>query len=67
MIRRDDRIHVAGANGSGKTSLLRALYTRACASIGPERVLWMAQELDAEARRALLLRLRTLDHASWQM
>ncbi|MFO7565841.1 MAG: ATP-binding cassette domain-containing protein [Enhygromyxa sp.] len=53
-IERDTRVHVAGDNGSGKTSLLRALVARARASLGEERILWMPQELDADARRALL-------------
>ncbi|HVH97864.1 MAG TPA: hypothetical protein VM869_04115, partial [Enhygromyxa sp.] len=61
VIRRDDRIHVAGLNGSGKSSLLRALVARASASLGSERILWMPQELEADARRELLVQLQQLD------
>jgi ATPase subunit of ABC transporter with duplicated ATPase domains len=61
MINRDDRIHVVGDNGSGKSSLLRALVARARASLGEMRILWMPQELDLAARRALLAQLAELD------
>jgi len=51
-IPRDARIHVAGPNGAGKSTLLRAL---ADAYVGPpEELLYLAQDLDAEGRRAAL-------------
>jgi ATPase subunit of ABC transporter with duplicated ATPase domains len=61
VIGRHDRIHVGGPNGAGKTSVLQAVLARARASLDPGRVLWMAQELDAAARAALLAELRGLD------
>ncbi|MGZ3416914.1 MAG: ATP-binding cassette domain-containing protein [Polyangiales bacterium] len=49
VIRRDDRIHVAGANGAGKTTLLRTIQIA--------RALVLPQELEIEET------LRLLDHA----
>lgn len=53
-VARESRIRVVGRNGSGKTSLLRALL--AASTLPAERILWLPQELgerEAEARAAL--------------
>ncbi len=58
---RASRVRVAGPNGAGKTTLLGALVARA--RIPAERLLWLPQELDAAAARALLDALRGLPEA----
>ncbi|HRC56454.1 MAG TPA: ATP-binding cassette domain-containing protein, partial [Kofleriaceae bacterium] len=45
-LERGSRVHLAGENGAGKTSLLRALLT--AANLPPERLLWMPQEMGEE-------------------
>jgi ATPase subunit of ABC transporter with duplicated ATPase domains len=57
-VRRTDRIHVAGRNGAGKTSLLKRLVAEA--SISPDRVLHLAQETTAAKATAWLDEVNTL-------
>ncbi|MEB2313945.1 MAG: ATP-binding cassette domain-containing protein [Sorangiineae bacterium] len=55
---REDRVRIDGPNGAGKTTLLEALV----ASLAhPERVLYLPQELEADAKAVALQRLRSLD------
>jgi ATPase subunit of ABC transporter with duplicated ATPase domains len=56
VLRRGDRVHLAGANGAGKTTLLRALLAQLEGT--DEVVATLAQELDDPV--AELARLRTL-------
>ncbi|MBS2024087.1 MAG: ABC-F family ATP-binding cassette domain-containing protein [Deltaproteobacteria bacterium] len=58
VVRREDRIHVAGPNGSGKTTLLRALLAQS--KLPPARVLWLPQELTEAEVHALLESVRAL-------
>ncbi|MEX2205541.1 MAG: ATP-binding cassette domain-containing protein [Myxococcota bacterium] len=55
---RGSRVWLRGANGSGKTTLLQA-FARA-ASVAPERLLLLPQELGAAHERALLDEARAL-------
>ena len=57
VVERHSRVHLAGPNGCGKTSLLELMRTRS--DIG-ERMLCMPQELDRQARRNVLQRARDL-------
>jgi ATPase subunit of ABC transporter with duplicated ATPase domains len=57
-LRRDARIHVAGPNGCGKTTLLRALL--ASAELPPDKVLFLPQELTAAQAAAALADVRAL-------
>ncbi|MBE7486380.1 MAG: ABC-F family ATP-binding cassette domain-containing protein [Polyangiaceae bacterium] len=56
LLRRDDRIWISGSNGAGKTTLLRELV----AGMDPRRVLYLPQELGADAESAALAELRAL-------
>ena len=60
-VARDARIHVAGDNGAGKSTLLAALV--AAASIPPDRLLWLPQEIGAEEGRALAAEIAALPGA----
>ncbi len=60
-VRRTDRIRIAGANGSGKTSLVHALM--AAASIPSDRGLHLEQETTALDARRWLDAVRQLDRA----
>jgi len=60
QVSRADRIRVAGRNGAGKTTLLRALVGAASPSA---TLLWLPQELAADAGRALLDEARGLERA----
>jgi ATPase subunit of ABC transporter with duplicated ATPase domains len=53
-----DRIGLTGANGSGKTSLVRLLMSRI--DLSPERLTYLPQEIDAQSSRALLDEARLL-------
>ena len=53
-----DRIGLTGANGSGKTSLVRFLVSRI--DFSPERLTYLPQEIDAQSSRALLDEARRL-------
>nr|WP_276075955.1 ATP-binding cassette domain-containing protein [Polyangium mundeleinium] len=53
---RDGRIRIEGRNGAGKSTLLGALA--AAARIPRDQVLYLPQDLPAEARRALLADVR---------
>ena len=55
---REDRVRLSGPNGSGKTTLLRALVEGA--SIPPERLLYLPQELTRDDGIALLAKLDRL-------
>ncbi|MRG96232.1 ATP-binding cassette domain-containing protein [Polyangium spumosum] len=55
---RDGRIRIEGRNGAGKSTLLRALSSRA--QVPREKVLYLPQDLPADARRALLEEVRAL-------
>ncbi|MEZ4405112.1 MAG: hypothetical protein R3A52_01290 [Polyangiales bacterium] len=59
MLARDGRVHVAGRNGAGKTTFLRALL--AATELPPERVLYLPQDTTAEEDREALAALRGLD------
>ncbi len=59
---RDGRIRIEGKNGAGKSTLLGALA--AAARIPREQVLYLPQDLPADARRALLAEARKLDPAA---
>lgn len=52
---RTTRMRVAGPNGVGKTTLLRALVANGPAP--EDRILWLPQELSPEERRELVIRL----------
>jgi ATPase subunit of ABC transporter with duplicated ATPase domains len=58
---REDRIHVAGPNGGGKTTLVRALLEEARAPA--EKVLYVPQEIGQDAEIALLDEARALPPA----
>jgi len=58
---RDGRFRIEGRNGAGKSTLLGALA--AAARIPREQVLYLPQDLPAEARRALLAEVRALGPA----
>lgn len=58
VVERDSRVWLQGANGSGKTSILRALLRRCV--LAPDRVLALAQDPDPRVWRA---RLEALDSA----
>jgi ATPase subunit of ABC transporter with duplicated ATPase domains len=60
-VRPGDRIRIAGDNGAGKTSLLRALL--ASHTLPADRLLVLPQELDAEATAAMLGDVRRLPPA----
>lgn len=56
---RADRIHLAGKNGSGKSTFLRAL--RAATTLPDERILYLRQDLSPDVEgAAALARLRAL-------
>jgi len=57
-IRADARVAITGANGSGKSSLVRHLV--AAAGLAAERVWLLPQETDAAAGRAVLAAVRAL-------
>ena len=57
VVRRHSRIHLAGPNGCGKTTLLELLRRQ---SDLDERMMYLPQELDRAARRALLDEAREL-------
>jgi ATPase subunit of ABC transporter with duplicated ATPase domains len=61
-VRRETRLHLAGPNGSGKTSLLRRLI--ASSRIPDDRMLYLPQELSLAEARALLDEARRLDPAT---
>lgn len=54
-VERDTRLRVSGPNGSGKSTLLRAMVDQA--TIQPDRILWLPQELSRRERRDLIERL----------
>ena len=56
---RNDRIRLTGPNGAGKSTLLRALFTEA--TIDPDRILYLPQELTSDDTRALVESVATLD------
>jgi ATPase subunit of ABC transporter with duplicated ATPase domains len=58
VLGREDRVHVTGDNGAGKTTLLNALL--AASHLPRERVLFVPQELDTAAQRAVLAEIRAL-------
>jgi ATPase subunit of ABC transporter with duplicated ATPase domains len=55
---REERVRLEGPNGAGKTTLLEALL--AAATLPPERILHLPQELPREAGPALLTEVRAL-------
>ncbi len=56
---REERVRIEGPNGAGKTTLLTALVS----ALGrPERILYLPQELSAEAIAALGARLAAYDN-----
>ncbi|HPA82868.1 MAG TPA: ATP-binding cassette domain-containing protein [Thermoanaerobaculales bacterium] len=57
-IGREDRVRLEGPNGAGKTTLLEALVA---SHAHPERVLYLQQELEEDAKAAALDRLRGVD------
>lgn len=57
-IRRTNRIHIAGGNGVGKTSLLRCLTD--AAAIDKDKILYLEQETYAESARTWLEAINTL-------
>jgi ATPase subunit of ABC transporter with duplicated ATPase domains len=57
-LHREDRVRVRGVNGAGKSTLLDALLR--AARIPAKRLLYLPQELDQEATRRLIARLRDL-------
>jgi ATPase subunit of ABC transporter with duplicated ATPase domains len=59
-IGRQDRIRITGANGAGKTTLLEALVRSRRGGEADGRVLYLPQELGAEAIQELTADLRTL-------
>lgn len=59
---RESRIRLAGRNGAGKTSLLRALL--GASTVPADKVLWLPQELGEQEGHAALRQLRELDAAA---
>jgi len=59
VIERDSRVRISGDNGAGKSTLLAALV----AALPSDRTLHLPQELDAEARRRTVERVRSLPKA----
>jgi len=58
-IRPDDRIAVVGANGLGKSTLVRKVV--ACANVPPEKLLVVPQEIGEEASRAIHADVKRLE------
>lgn len=59
---RESRVRIAGRNGAGKTSLLRALL--GASTLPADKVLWLPQELGEQEGHAALRELRELDAAA---
>lgn len=57
-VARDARIHVAGPNGTGKSTLLAALV--ATARVPADRLLWLPQEMSADRGRTLAAEVNEL-------
>jgi len=57
-IRRGDRIHLAGRNGCGKTTLMQELIRRS--GLPRERMLFLPQDLTLEKTAALIREMRAL-------
>lgn len=57
----DDRVAITGPNGAGKSTLVRHLL--AALRNGPEKVVYLPQEVSAEESRALLRAFRALPPA----
>lgn len=62
QLERGDRVRLSGANGAGKTSLLRALVE--ASDLGSDRVLYLEQETGSAASSELVAHLRGLPGAS---
>lgn len=58
VLGREDRVHLRGPNGVGKTTLLTRLLE--AAALPAERCLYVPQELDSAARRELAAEVRAL-------
>lgn len=58
---RDSRVRLAGRNGAGKTSILRALL--AASTLPAEKLLWLPQELGERDAHAALAELRAQNAA----
>jgi ATPase subunit of ABC transporter with duplicated ATPase domains len=58
-VHRGDKIRVAGPNGVGKTTLLKAMVTRA--RIASSRILYLPQEVSADDGAALASEIRMLN------
>jgi len=58
VMRPDDRIALTGVNGSGKSTLVRHLVKGL--SLPPERLIYLPQEIDLAASRAIMDRARSL-------
>lgn len=61
VLERDCRVHLRGANGTGKTTLLMRMV--ASAALPADRYLYLPQELDSAARRKLVDEVRLLPAA----
>jgi len=58
-----DRIALTGANGSGKSSLLRHLLPQL--NLPPERVVYLPQEIEAATARGIMAEVRALSDADY--
>jgi len=58
MMSSRDRVGLTGANGSGKTSLVRLILARM--DLPPDRLTYLPQEIDAQSSRAILDEARRL-------
>lgn len=62
VVRPDARIALQGRNGVGKTTLVADLLANSGGSgLGEDEVLWIPQEISAEAAAALVTEIRALD------
>src|SRR4029079_9883296 len=58
VIRPRDRIALTGLNGGGKSTLVRHIVSRIC--VTDEHIVYVSQEIDAQAARTLLMQVRAL-------
>jgi ATPase subunit of ABC transporter with duplicated ATPase domains len=59
VLRREDRVRIAGPNGIGKSTLLAAMLAHP--HVPPDRILYLPQELRAEEASALAASVRELN------
>lgn len=64
VVRRDDRLRIAGRNGAGKSTLLHALIAGEAAAVDCGQILYLPQELREPDIRRQLVALHSLDRAA---